>query len=282
MPEPSTRPGVEYLLIGHVTRDLTPEGSILGGTAAYAGLTAHALGWRVGVVSSASTKLDVSQLASLQLSLVPASEDTTFENIYVGGKRSQWLRGRAADLTFDDVPVGWRQPRVVHLAPLAQEIDPALAHAFPDAMVAVTPQGWLRRWDKSGRVHRSEWESMEAVLSRADATVLSLEDLHRDEALVTTLVERSRLLIVTEGPRGARLYHQRSIQHIPAYPAEEVDPTGAGDVFAAAFFTRFAETADALSSATFAARQASASVSGVGLAALGRLPVATSVGSKGR
>ncbi len=281
MPEPSARPGVEYLIIGHVTRDLTPDGSILGGTAAYAGLTAHALGWRVGIVSSASPDLDVSELAAIDMALLPASEDTTFENIYVGGRRSQWLRGRAAELTISAVPTEWRQPKIVHLAPLAQEVDPGLAHAFQNSMVAITPQGWLRSWDETGRVQRADWEGMEGILSRADATVLSLEDLHRDEALVARFVEYSRLLIVTEGPRGARLYQQGSLQHVPAYPVEEVDPTGAGDVFAAAFFTRFAKTADALGSAAFAARQASASVTGTGLSALSRLPVATSVGSRG-
>jgi hypothetical protein len=35
---------VDYLVIGHVAHDLTPEGWRLGGTAAYSALTARALG----------------------------------------------------------------------------------------------------------------------------------------------------------------------------------------------------------------------------------------------
>ena len=40
---PSVEP-VDYLVIGHVAHDLTPDGWRLGGTAAYSALTAQALG----------------------------------------------------------------------------------------------------------------------------------------------------------------------------------------------------------------------------------------------
>ncbi len=45
---------VDYLVIGHLTEDLTPAGPRLGGTAAFSALTARALGLRVGVVSALS------------------------------------------------------------------------------------------------------------------------------------------------------------------------------------------------------------------------------------
>ena len=37
---------IDYLIIGHLTQDLTPSGPMLGGTASYASLTARALGLR--------------------------------------------------------------------------------------------------------------------------------------------------------------------------------------------------------------------------------------------
>ena len=43
---------VDYLVIGHITEDLTPSGPRLGGTAAFSALTARSLGLRVGVVSA--------------------------------------------------------------------------------------------------------------------------------------------------------------------------------------------------------------------------------------
>ena len=58
---------VEYLAIGHVTEDQTPEGIVLGGTVTYAGLTANAFGKKVGVLTAASRTTDLSPLAKLQV-----------------------------------------------------------------------------------------------------------------------------------------------------------------------------------------------------------------------
>ena len=35
---------IDYLVIGHITADLTPDGTVVGGTVAYSGRTAHQLG----------------------------------------------------------------------------------------------------------------------------------------------------------------------------------------------------------------------------------------------
>ncbi len=52
MQQPARLDPVDYLVIGHIARDLTPSGPRLGGTVAYSGLTARALGLRVGIVTS--------------------------------------------------------------------------------------------------------------------------------------------------------------------------------------------------------------------------------------
>ena len=41
---------------------------------------------------------------------------------------------------------------------------------------------------------------------------------------------------VTQGEKGCSIFHQEQIRAVPPRPARLVDPTGAGDVFAAAFF----------------------------------------------
>ena len=51
---------VDYLIIGHVTQDLTPNGPTLGGTASYSALTAKALGLRVGIVTAFAEGLQLS------------------------------------------------------------------------------------------------------------------------------------------------------------------------------------------------------------------------------
>jgi hypothetical protein len=50
--------GIDYLVIGHISSDLTPDGPRIGGTVAYAGKTAHALGCRTVMLTSAAAEND--------------------------------------------------------------------------------------------------------------------------------------------------------------------------------------------------------------------------------
>jgi sugar/nucleoside kinase (ribokinase family) len=56
---------------------------------------------------------------------------------------------------------------------------------------------------------------------------------------------------------------------VPSLPTEEIDPTGAGDVFAAAFLVRYHETGNPLEAAAFGACAAACVVEGLGLTTLG-------------
>lgn len=268
MEDPALQQPVDYLLIGHVTKDLTPEGPLLGGTVSYAGLTARALGLRVGVVTSCGEDLDLSPLSDLAVARLPAEESTAFENVYTPEGRIQTLRARARDLTFEAVPPAWRGAPIVHLAPLCQEVDPDLAHRFPGALVGVTPQGWMRTWDEAGRVFPTAWEGMERLLPQLGAVVMSIEDVGWDEGLVAAMAQHAPLLVVTEGPLGARVFVNGQGRRVPAPPAEEVDPTGAGDIFAACFFARLRATGDPFEAARYANQLASASVTRVGVASV--------------
>ena len=62
----------------------------------------------------------------------------------------------------------------------------------------------------------------------------------------------SQVLAVTEGNRGARLFWHGDVRRFLPVEVQEVDPTGAGDVFAAAFFTRLYTTRDPWEAARFA------------------------------
>lgn len=258
-------PAVEYLIIGHASKDLTPQGSTLGGTVAYAGLTAHALGQRVGVVTSTADDLDFSPLRELQLHRIPSAASTSFENRYTPEGRVQTIGGQASMLGIDAVPPAWRPAPVVHLAPIAAELEPGLARAFPDSLLGLTPQGWMRRWDHTGRVRLTSWEVTRELLPAADAVVLSIEDLQGDLQAAQAMAAHCRVLVVTEGPRGARVHAQGEWRSVPAPPAKEIDPTGAGDVFAAVFFVHLRQGGDPWLAAAAANQVAAGSVTRRGL-----------------
>jgi sugar/nucleoside kinase (ribokinase family) len=257
---------IDYLLIGHLARDLSPEGDRLGGTVAYAALMAFALGMRVGIVTSWGKEFQLEPfLGSLPIINAPAEHSTTFENRETLNGRVQIVHNVAAPLDMHLIPEIWQNAPIVHLCPIAREVDPSLVRHFPNSMICVTPQGWLREWDQKGMVSRAEWPEASFVLERAGATVLSFEDVHRNEERIAEMVIASRVLAVTEGKHGVRVYWNGDVRRFRAPKVNQVDSVGAGDIFASAFFTRYHRTKDPWEAARFATQLASLSVTRMGL-----------------
>jgi len=95
---------IDYLLIGHVTQDLTPQDAVLGGTAAFAGLTAHTLGMRVGIVTAAAADTDLRPLNNLQVHCLRSEVTSTFQNTYGPQGRVQTILARGPDLGLEALP----------------------------------------------------------------------------------------------------------------------------------------------------------------------------------
>ncbi len=256
---------VDYLVIGHVTADSTPEGGVLGGTVTYAALTARAFGLRVGIITSVSEKTSLAPLDGIPVLRVPSQVTTAFENIRSEQGRVQYLHARAAPVLLDRVPEAWRRTSIVHLGPIAQEIDPSAASGFSTALLGLTPQGWMRAWDEDGRVRPSKWESAEELLPKAGAVVMSREDVGGDEELIEHMAHQTRILVLTEGGEGCVLYWNGDRRRFRAPEVEEIDAVGSGDIFAAAFFIRLFTTRDPWEAARMATLVASRSVRRKGL-----------------
>jgi sugar/nucleoside kinase (ribokinase family) len=135
---------------------------------------------------------------------------------------------------------------------VAQELETTLANQFQDSLVVATLQGWMRRWNDEGVISLGDWRRAEEVLSRLDAAVVSVEDIDGDWTLAEQWAEQIPILVVTQDKDGCTLFHHGEQQSFPARPTRVIDPTGAGDVFAAAFFIRLYETRDPCQSARFA------------------------------
>ena len=260
----------QFVIAGHVCQDILPDGGLgLGGTASYAAVTALRLGQSVGLVTSAGPDLDVAQtFPGVQVACHPAAATTLFENIYLNGGRKQILHRRADVLECAHVPPAWRRVPLVYLGTIDQEIDPSLFFCFDQALIGVMPQGFLRRWDDKGQVFYTDWNPPEAILRRINVLVLSELDVPDPDGLVQDWGRFIDIIVVTRAARGATVYRQGESCHYPTRPAQQVDPTGAGDVFATAFLIRLAEAGDPCQAARFANVVASFSVEGWGMTAI--------------
>jgi sugar/nucleoside kinase (ribokinase family) len=261
------------LAVGHVTFDRRDEGFVVGGSVSYASLTARRLGWEVAVLTAASPEFDPARdLPGIPAFVHPSAATTRFANIYeAGGHRRQVMSSRAADIDLLPLPEEWRAPDALLLSPVAGEIAGALAPSFEAGCVGAIAQGWLRAFDALGNVRAQDWPVPARDLEGVHALFLSQHDLPggRDPH---DFLAQVPLVAVTRGWKGVTLLSRHGDLEVPGFPRPEVDPTGAGDVFAAAFLVGYHERADPKEAAVFACCAASCAVEGVGASSLGDRP----------
>ena len=127
----------------------------------------------------------------------------------------------------------------------------------------------MRAIDAEGRVSAKGWERPERDLLGVHVLFLSQHDLPDADARAREFLSLVPIVALTRGWRGLTLLTRDGVHDVPSLPRPEKDPTGAGDVFAAAFLVRYQETSDPLEAAAFAACAASCAVEGVGTTTLG-------------
>jgi sugar/nucleoside kinase (ribokinase family) len=266
----------EYLVIGHICGDIQADGKVvLGGTALYSAITAARLGWRTAVLTRGVFGREVAgyEIPSLEeyadeISIIVQDAETTtmFVNEYTGGRRTQKLPQWAGPIDLRGLPPHWRNARIIHLGPIAQEIDTKQTGALTPFFLGATPQGWMRDWPKpaGGKVTHNHLRLSKELVSRLDCIIVSQEEI----ALCRDTVEAvgvNRLGVITMGQDGAKVIYGGHRANIPAFKVDVADHTGAGDTFAAAFFIG---ATDRAISAPKAARFASAT-SGMSLREVG-------------
>ncbi len=259
----------DFLAIGHITRDVLPDGRYqLGGTAAFSALAAQRLGRQAALVTSATRDFAREvELGEVDISVLPAPATTTFRNLYAQGGRCQWILEQALPIGGEAIPPGWLEADLVLLGPVAGEIGAEVSMLFPPtSLVALSPQGLWRRWDERGRVTTRPQEL--APDWQIQVLILSLEDLVEGLSVLESLIHRVPICLVTEGAKGATIYQAGSKRSFPPRRTSVCDPTGAGDVFAATFLVRWRETGDTDEAMAFATCAASLAIEAPGLAGL--------------
>ena len=257
-----------YLLVGTVTKDLLSDGgSTTGGTITYAATIAKNMGWQPVIVTRAAPDfIPPVHLADAEWRVLPSAQTTTFRNEYFPDGRRQTIGPIAPAIAPADIPADCHQANLVHLCPLAQDVEPDVSTVFENSLLTATLQGWLRQWDRRGIVSLGGWQKMENILPKLHAAVISIEDVEHDWGIVEKWLGQANILIVTQGEEGCTVFRDGQCWTVPPRPSHPVDPTGAGDIFAAAFFIRFYETENLWQSARFANVTASMAIERRGVA----------------
>ncbi|MCY4116698.1 MAG: PfkB family carbohydrate kinase [Caldilineaceae bacterium] len=270
---------IDLLAIGTVTRDIETADPasvdyVLGGTVSFAAVTAARLGYRPAILTRAGDDVDLTVLHEIaSVHVLPSERTTTFANLYSPAGRVQYCYTPSPPIGARDIPPQLRAPRIALLGPLANEVLPDVAAAFAtETLVAAVPQGWMRRWDSDGRVFPIAWTTMTDILPLLDVLILSIEDIDGELQLLREFLKYTSLVILTEYRDGSTVYRRAGDEvetiPVPPRPADELDPTGAGDIFATAFLLRLAATGDPLDAARYANVTASFGVEARGVAGI--------------
>ncbi len=265
-----TKELLELVTIGHLAIDRLGDERALGGAAAYAAVTARRLGLRSAIVTSLSEDFPFWDALDGIAVLYSESERTTsFENLYDGERRRQTVRSLAEPIEakhLEGILPYLASDAAILYCPIVHELVPPFEKLAPRGLVGVAPQGLFREWDEAGDVSLRDWEGGESSLAAADFVCMSEDDAVVPEALAEDFPGKA--FVVTKGARGCRVYSWGDVYDFPAVPAREVDPTGAGDVFVAAFLVSLRRGEAVAAAARFAASAAAISVEGFGLGAI--------------
>ncbi len=247
--------GLDLLLVGGLTIDRLPDGSLAaGGSVLHAARATAGADWRVGAVLSVGNEPQAREAVREIRELVAVVQVDAVERSigfeHAEGPTGRQLRFTGSGRRLECAPLAIRPSFVLYL-PVADELAVDLAgQSYPGARCGAVLQGWLRRLEAGRSVRPLPLRSLPAALVEQlrgfELLLASREDLAADGADPPTQLHAMRArfgshptLIVTDGIDGAWLDAGGLTRSEPAWRVavarriDGVSTIGAGDVFAA-------------------------------------------------
>ncbi|HJM74414.1 MAG TPA: PfkB family carbohydrate kinase [Dehalococcoidia bacterium] len=271
-------------VIGPLTLDVIDGERRPGGAVAYAARIAHALGECIAILTIGAADADLSAFDGHELTLID-DRSLTFEHSAIDASRRLRLLARPSrPLGNSDIPGRWSGLTTLIFAPLLpDDVDldsfSAISRIERRALLA---QGLQRRVGRDGVIEHQHAPALGLLPFFTPDTSLFLsteETAGWDSDALPALIDACARVVITDGADGAVVHRagERSL-HVEAAPADVIDTTGAGDVFATAYMLALAAGADDAAAARLASASAAAAIEQPGAGAL----TATAIESRAR
>ncbi len=261
----------DVIVVGHVAIDVNkfPWGvveNVLGGAPTYSGLALVALKKSVGV--SSKIGLDFTEkfppiYGKLGLDtegiIVAGEYTTTFENTYdEKGKRTQICKHMTPPIAPDDIPGEYSDAKGFYFSPIVNEVTPELVKSVKKSsnVVMLDPQGILREIGKDGRVTVRPRE-LGGYLKYVDIVKIGMDELgilgdNVEDSMKKLRAAGPKIVIATKGGEPLIVLSEEGTLKLTPLKVDAKDTTGAGDVFGAAFLSKYLISRNVSETAKFA------------------------------
>ncbi len=291
---------VKFVTVGNMTIDeiLLPDGrtasSQCGGNCLYAAVGARIWSESVGIVSLVGADfpqawLDAVRAAGIDIRGIAQlpqphgmraglayRDDGERAMLQDGGpgrdeydkNPQEWQEWQEYSPGASHVPTAYAYAEGVHFAPVPVQAHEALVPTMRRPGRCLTLDSpW---WDGEA----GQYEPRLALLGTLDALLPSEHDVRVFARAAMDPAAAARALgqlgpaavVVKMGARGSLVYSPRAetMVHVPAFPCNAIDPTGAGDAFCGGFLVGLVETGDPIEAACYGTIAASFVVEGFG------------------
>jgi len=267
-------------LIGNPTRDHIVNGPksvrAFGGTVLYAGLFLARSGHEVTIIGKGDEDMEkwIEYQGILTTHFHQTCRIVEFDNVYVKNQREQFAR-YGEKIYLSEVPDAAFRSEAILIGSVLQEVDPEIVRAPRQALLMLEAQGFMRHLAPDGKVLHCTCSDAETAVRYCD--ILKVDQSEAAVLTATTEADTAarvlhkmgpKIVIITSGENGVTIFDGSRMIRIRAPAAEVVDPTGAGDVFGAAFLIRYLQTEDLIQAGLFASAAAALSMAEFGTAAV--------------
>ena len=246
-------PMTKIAVIGHIAIDKVideaGERVQLGGPPSYAALSFGILGDRIHAVSKIGDDVPedfLGQLKGLGVNagkmIVDGAETTRFVLDYTQERRVLGVESVCEKIGSDDIG---DLPDAALITPIIGELTESAVEAIQSDVLALDPQGFLRRLLDDGSIQLQPWRDRE-LLGRLDVLKASSDEVEliTGESDPRRGIEKSRrfgasVAVITLGQDGSLVAAGGRPSRVPAYDSDVRDSTGAGDAFLGSFMSEY-------------------------------------------
>jgi sugar/nucleoside kinase (ribokinase family) len=261
---------VDFVSIGHVSYDINEysDGSIVknpGGAVAYASVLALNHGMKPGIITACGDDYDYEIfLPNIRVCASKSLHTTTFMNDYRADVRKQAIIYNSNKITKNLIPKNWMKPKIFFAGPLLHEIPKSSIGWIQADFSYIVPQGWFRKWNQEGIINIQGNLSDLKFNHRWDLLVLSEEE--SKSFTKEQLLDCAKIVCITKSSKGAKIYCETGENYfIPSYIVKDLDPTGAGDIWATAMAIKLHSGSKPIDAGYYASAAAAISIESFGL-----------------